>query len=248
MPGIHKIPSEIMEVNVEKIALDMAPPVTNQMLDSVRNMGIFQEPIAVEDEGVFKIIVGRRRVIAAIENGERKISLKVLRNGLNEIDLAKIILIENFQRSPNPISEARAIKILVDEGGLPVTEVASMLGISKPKVFQRLQLLKLPNAIIEGVSEGNIPFSVARAMLPMLPDDTSNGYGEPIEELTAKFDTTGKLTLNDVAEVRERYFGKPVVVQQVYERVINRLSRKHLRELVEMLQAHLEEEENEPQG
>lgn len=243
MPGIRKIPSEIVEADVGKIILDMAPPVTDQMLESVRNMGIFQEPVAIEEGDTFRVVAGRRRVVAAMENGEKTIRLKVLRSDLTGVDLAKIILIENFQRSPNPVSEAKAIKTLIEDGGMPITSVASMLGISKPKVFQRLQLLKLPEVLLEGVSDGNIPFSVARAILPMLPADINGGYGDAVNELAEKFDTTGKLTLNDVAEVREKYFGKPVAIRKLYEQAVSRLSRRQLQELIEMLQKHLREAE-----
>lgn len=245
MPGIKKLHAEIMEIPLEKIILDMAPEVSEEMLNSVRNMGIFQEPIAVEEGNLYKVVAGRRRVVAASKNGATRIRVKVLRNGYDDIDIAKMILIENFQRSPNPISEAKAIDILYRDGGYPANEIAKMLGISKQKVFQRLQLLKLPDILIEGVADGYIPFSVARAILPMLPEDTSNGLGEPIERLTQIFDTTGKLTLKDVAEVKEEYFGRPAELHSFYEKAISKFSRSKLRKLAQMIEEYLAQEEDD---
>ena len=69
----------------------------------------------------------------------------------------------------NPIEEARACSLLVDELGLTREEVGSRVGRSRVAVSNLMRLLDLPDEVLDLLVEGRLTEGHGRALL-MAPD------------------------------------------------------------------------------
>ena len=82
----------------------------------------------------------------------------------------ELALIENMAREDlNPIEEARACSLLVDELGLTREEVGRRVGRSRVAVSNLMRLLDLPDEILDLLVEGRLTEGHGRALL-MAPD------------------------------------------------------------------------------
>jgi len=167
---------------------------TRGFIGSVAKLGVLT-PIILQKNGgdKYAIIAGRRRVSAAIEAGQEKIDALIV-DELSAEQGALIALTENMQRQPNPLVEARLMKVLVD-GGRDQKAIATELNVSQPQVAQMLKLLKLCDEVQTRVEEGEITISVARKM--------ANLDHETQRELLNLMDERGtKLAEKDVSNAK----------------------------------------------
>jgi|GEM_PF-2073687 len=152
------------EIDESKV---MAP--TKGFVASVGKLGVLT-PVILQRNGdaKFHIIAGRRRVSAAIASGQETIDALIV-DELSAEQGALIALTENMQRNPNPLVEARLMKVLVS-GGRNQKDIAEELNVSQPQVAQRLKLLNLCEEVQTRVEEGEITISVARKMAGFTPE------------------------------------------------------------------------------
>ena len=79
--------------------------------------------------------------------------------------MLELALVENVQREDlNPIERAQAFERLIEEFGLPVSEIAKRIGKSDSYVSNTLRLLTLPDAIKDGLMSAAITEGHARAI------------------------------------------------------------------------------------
>ncbi len=136
-----------------------------ELADSIKEHGIVQ-PIVVRplEGGKFQIIAGERRWRACLDLGMQKIPAVIRDYG--DLEAAAVALIENVQRENlNPVEEARAYRILMEEFGLTQEEVSKRVGKSRPFVGNMVRLLTLPDEIQRMVLENRITTGHARAIL-----------------------------------------------------------------------------------
>jgi len=77
-------------------------------------------------------------------------------------------LIENIQRENlNPIEEARAYQVLVNEFGLNHEQVAAQVGKERSTVANMLRLLRLPEDVRAEVASGRLSMGHARALVSL---------------------------------------------------------------------------------
>lgn len=136
----------------------------NELAESIKTYGVLS-PILVRPSkvaGKYTLIAGERRFRASQMAG--LISIPALidkaKDETGERTLA-IQLVENLQRSDlSPLERAHAIGALKDTYNLSIREVAERLGVSKGMVQRSLEVLELPddllNALREGASESKI--------------------------------------------------------------------------------------------
>jgi ParB family chromosome partitioning protein len=132
---------------------------------SIRKHGLLQ-PIIVRpiDQG-FEIVAGHRRFYA-IKSLRWKVIPAMVKD-LSDRDAFEIQLVENIQRNTmDPIEEAQAFKIYVtDHGWGGITHLANAIMKSEQYVSGRLQLLKLPQDVIDKVKSGELKVSHAVELL-----------------------------------------------------------------------------------
>ena len=100
---------------------------------------------------------------------------------LGDTETMEIALIENLQREDlTPIEEALGYQVLIDEHGFSQEEVAQSVGKSRPAIANSLRLLKLPQSILDLVSDGKISAGHARALLTLEEEKLMQELAEEI--------------------------------------------------------------------
>jgi ParB family transcriptional regulator, chromosome partitioning protein len=130
---------------------------------SVRTHGVVQ-PILVRpvDDGRFEIVAGERRWRAAQLANLGTVPVVV--RALTDRETLEIAIIENVQRADlDPMEEAEAYGMLIDEHGYTQADLADALGKSRSHVANTLRLLKLPDGVKRMVSNGELSAGHARA-------------------------------------------------------------------------------------
>jgi len=131
---------------------------------SIKTNGLAQ-PITVRPvDGHFAIVAGERRFRAMTEIlGYDDIPCIV--NDLDDQGAASIMLAENTARVDlNPIEEANAFQVRIEQFGWSVERVADVAGVSKDIVKKRLALLALRDDIQHLLKYDGLPLGHAEAM------------------------------------------------------------------------------------
>lgn len=136
----------------------------NELADSIKTYGVLS-PIIVQPSkvaGRYKLVAGERRFRASQIAGRQTIPAMIDREGSENAERTLAMqLVENLQRADlSPLERAQAIGALRDTFNLSVRDVAERLGVSKSMVQRSLEILELPddllNALKEGASESKI--------------------------------------------------------------------------------------------
>lgn len=159
------------ELRVSAIDRDSKQPRTSfdqdklgELAQSIKRYGVLS-PILVrasETPGRYNLISGERRLRASQLLGLDTIPALISseRDTSEETTLA-IQLVENIQRADlSSLERAQAIGALKESHGMSVRQVAEALGVSKSMVQRSLDILELPddllNALREGASESKV--------------------------------------------------------------------------------------------
>ena len=132
----------------------------------MKNYGILQ-PLLVQKKGdFFEIIAGERRWRAAKLAGLKEVP--VLIRDYTKQQTVEIALIENVQRADlNPIEEAKAYQMLVQEFGLKQEEVAERVSKNRATITNSMRLLKLDERVQNMLIENQLSGGHARALLAL---------------------------------------------------------------------------------
>ncbi len=131
---------------------------------SIREHGVLQ-PLVVRPVGQgFQIVAGERRFRAAKMAGLGSVPAVV--RELDDGRMLEIALIENLQRQElNPLEEANAYLLLMQQFGLTQEQVANRIGVSRSQVTNFLRLLNLEESIKRQVSGGMLSVGHAKVLL-----------------------------------------------------------------------------------
>ena len=131
------------------------PEKLSELAASVKRHGVVQ-PILVKKNGArYTIVAGERRYRAARQAGLMKVPVVV--TDIDESAVMEISLIENIQRENlNPIEEAAAIKLLMEQHDLTQEEVSERVGKSRPAIANALRLLTLAKSVQKMVKDGKL--------------------------------------------------------------------------------------------
>ncbi len=131
---------------------------------SIREMGILQPLLVREVEGGYELIAGERRLRAAKRTGLR--TAPVVVRSASEIASLEEALVENLHRQDlNPLEEAAAYQLLIEEFGHTQDQVAQRVGKSRSAVANLLRLFQLTPAVQKLVADGLLTAGHAKALL-----------------------------------------------------------------------------------
>ncbi len=141
-----------------------------ELADSIKKYGIIQ-PLVVRKQGErYEIIAGERRWRAAKIAGLREVPV-IIRNYTDQ-EIMEISLIENIQRENlNPIEEAMAYQMLIQEFHLKQEDVAARVSKSRVFITNTMRLLKLDERVQNMLAETMITSGHARALLAIEDHD-----------------------------------------------------------------------------
>ncbi len=115
-------------------------------------------------EGGFEIVAGERRWRAAQMAGLH--DLPVVIREFSDSEALEIGLIENVQRSDlNPLEEARAYVMLVEQYKYTQLQLASSIGKSRSHISNTMRLLNLPEKVRQHIDSGLLTAGHARALV-----------------------------------------------------------------------------------
>ena len=163
--GLREIPLELIAPNPDQPRRDFDQEALLALSESIRSRGVLQ-PIVVRPlaGGRFELIAGERRLRAARLAEIEAIPAVVRQTEDDErLDLA---LAENMARVDlNPVEEARACAMLVDDLGLTKEEVGRRVGKSRVAVSNLIRILELPDEALDLIATGALSEGHGRAIL-----------------------------------------------------------------------------------
>lgn len=136
-----------------------------ELASSIAHSGVFQ-PIIVRKSAVkgYEIIAGERRFRAS--KLAKKETIPAIIRDFDEESMMQVAVLENLQREDlNPLEEAEAYKMLMDNLKLTQVEVATRLGKSRPYIANYLRLLTLPQLAKEMLQDQRLSMGQARTLL-----------------------------------------------------------------------------------
>jgi len=168
-PELRRLPVELIAPNPRQPRQNFDEESLLALSESVKERGVLQ-PVLVRPcpGGSYELIAGERRWRAAQLAGLDVVPAVVAPH--QDRDSLEVALIENMAREDlNPIEEARACSLLVDELGLTREEVGRRVGRSRVAVSNLMRLLDLPDEVLEMLVEARLTEGHGRALL-MAPD------------------------------------------------------------------------------
>ncbi len=176
-----------VKLNISEIEPNRSQPrkefdekALSELAESISKHGLLQ-PLLVRPLplGGYQIVAGERRYRACRMAGITEVP--VIIRELGDTETMEIALIENLQREDlTPIEEALGYQVLIDEHDFSQEEVAQSVGKSRPAIANALRLLKLPQSILDLVSDGKISAGHARAMLTLEDEKLMQELAEEI--------------------------------------------------------------------
>jgi ParB family transcriptional regulator, chromosome partitioning protein len=176
------LPETDMPTGTTEIAISQLDPNPDQprrsfdaqaleaLAESIRQAGVLQPLLVVENGARYRIVAGERRYRAARIAGLQSVPCIV--REMSEQERMEAALIENLQREDlNPIEEAAGIRALMEECGYTQELAAKRVGRSRPAVANLLRLLQLPESIQQMVKDGELSAGHAR-VLAGIPDES----------------------------------------------------------------------------
>lgn len=164
-PGLRELALDLIEPNPRQPRRDFDEDALLALAESIRSRGLLQ-PIVVRPlaGGTFELVAGERRLRAAkLARLERIPAVVREAEDWERLDLA---LAENMARVDlNPVEEARACAMLVEDLGITKGEVGRRVGKSRVAVSNLIRLLELPDEVLELIEAGSLSEGHGRAIL-----------------------------------------------------------------------------------
>lgn len=161
----------ILEVEVQAVVPNPKQPRRHfdqekltELAASIKEHGVVQPIVVRPKNGKYEIVAGERRWRASQLAGLNKVPALV--RDFSEAETMEIALIENLQREDlNPMEEAEAYRVLLEEFSLTQDELARRLGKSRPQITNTLRLLQLAPDVKSEVQAGRISMGHAKVLL-----------------------------------------------------------------------------------
>jgi ParB family transcriptional regulator, chromosome partitioning protein len=163
--GLREIPPELIQPNARQPRRTFDQSRLAELAESIRTRGVLQ-PIVVRPlaGGSFELVAGERRLRAA-QMVELE-TIPALVRDTDDWERLDLALAENMARVDlNPVEEARACAMLVDDLGLTKQEVGRRVGRSRVAISNLVRLLELPEEALELIESGALSEGHGRAIL-----------------------------------------------------------------------------------
>ena len=163
--GLREIPIDLIEPNQQQPRREFDEEALVALSESIRARGVLQ-PIVVRPlpGGRYELIAGERRLRAS--KLAELTSIPAVVRQTQDWERLELALAENMARVDlNPVEEARACSMLVDDLGLSKAEVGRRVGKSRVAVSNLIRLLELPDEALELIDSGELSEAHGRAIL-----------------------------------------------------------------------------------
>ena len=195
-----------------------------ELADSIRQYGVLQPLLVQKKDDYYAIIAGERRWRAARLAGLKEVPVVIKELGRQES--MEIALIENIQRQDlNPVEEARAYQMLIQEFGLKHEDLAERVSKSRAAITNSMRLLKLDEPVLDMLIRGDLSQGHARALLAIEDKDRQFQAAQTIIDKSFSVREAEKLvkTLLNPPPAREK---KELPGQAVYRNMERKLKEQ----------------------
>ena len=180
--AINEIPLDRITPNPDQPRSSFDQEALDELASSIRELGIIQ-PISLRKTGPdsYQIIAGERRFRAASRAGLTTVPAYI--RTASDSELTEMALIENIQREDlNPVEIALTFRKLIDQYSLTQEQLSERIGKKRATIANFLRLLNLPDQVQLGLTDGQIDFGHARALLSLdNPEDQLKVYREIVK-------------------------------------------------------------------
>ncbi len=171
--GQRRLPVAFLRPNPHNPRKSFGASDLDELTASVREKGVVQpilvRPVAGATDS-YEIVAGERRWRAAQKAGLHDVPVVV--RELSDKEALELAIVENVQRQDlNALEEAIGYQQLIDGYGYSQSELADVIGKSRPHIANTLRLLKLPDDVQAYLREGKLTAGHARALVTL--DDPS---------------------------------------------------------------------------
>ena len=150
-----------------------------ELANSILEHGVIQPIVLRKKDKGYEIVAGERRWRAAIKAGLSEVPCLI--RELDDEQNMLLAIIENMQREDlNPIEEAEGLNQMIVTYGITQEQVSKSVGKSRPYITNSLRLLKLPEYVLELISEGKISAAHGRTVITVEDDEVRKRICEQI--------------------------------------------------------------------
>lgn len=168
--GVIDVPVNAVRRNPRQPRRVIDAEALDELATSIAAVGVVQPVIVREVEGGYELIAGERRWRAAQRAGFTVVPAIVRQ--ASDVESLELALIENVVRQQlNPVDEAYALKVLLEDLGVTQENLAARVGKSRSAIANKMRLLDLPPAVQEFLANGTLSEGHGRALLGL----TENG-------------------------------------------------------------------------
>jgi ParB family chromosome partitioning protein len=167
MPAQQQVVQQIAVESLQPNPLQPRGVITTESLDelvgSIKKHGVLEPLVVAHTPAGYQIIAGERRWRASKVAGLKTVPAIIKETNLQQ--MLEMAIIENVQRVDlNAIDRAKAFEKLLSEFHLTPSQIAERLGKSPAYISNSMRLLKLPDALQDGLLGGLITEGHARAL------------------------------------------------------------------------------------
>lgn len=163
---------EISEIELAKIKTNPNQPrkrfddsKIRELASSIAEKGLIQPIVVRKEIDSYELIVGERR-FRAVQHLQLEKIPAIIYQQVSKREVMELALIENIQREDlNPIEEAEAYRVLLQEHGISQEDLAVKVGKDRSSIANSLRLLTLPAKVRHHVIEKRLSAGAARVIL-----------------------------------------------------------------------------------
>jgi ParB family chromosome partitioning protein len=162
--GVIDLPVNLIRRNPRQPRRAIDAASLEELATSIAAVGVVQPVIVRMVDGSYELIVGERRWRAAQKAGFTVIPAIV--RSASDVESLELALVENVVRQQlNPVDEAYALKVLLEDLGVTQESLAARVGKSRSAIANKVRLLDLPAAVQESLASGALTEGHGRALL-----------------------------------------------------------------------------------
>ncbi|HKK63033.1 MAG TPA: ParB/RepB/Spo0J family partition protein [Bacteroidales bacterium] len=160
----NEIPVKSIEVNPFQPRTQFNEEALEELVSSIKELGIIQPLTVRKHDNKFQLITGERRLRAAMKAGLKKVPAFI--READDDNMLEFALVENIQREDlDAIEVALSYQRLIDEVKLTQETLSERVGKKRATVTNYLRLLKLPADIQAGIRDKRLSMGQAKALI-----------------------------------------------------------------------------------
>lgn len=171
--GGNNLPLSLIDDNSFVKKVNLPKEAIERISEGILKQGLFN-PLVVRPSGShFELILGRKRYFGAKKVGLKEVPCIQVEAG-DEETLLMLLADSRDQRESNVVEMALLFQALTDRFSYTQATLASLSHQSRSQVTNIMRLLSLPDKVLRELSDGQISYGHARAVLSCSDEEIEN--------------------------------------------------------------------------